>query len=254
MKKTLVFLLAGILGIFLLTGCLTKEKVVEDEGEKISNEATTTVFSLSSIKEEIKENYEKKTEGWDTGSPDFVPLKKVSDVIVVYDGSKYGYVYGVTNDGTGMYFKVDKALEISLKDTFEATGRPYYTERDKDNGYFEYRFTTTQDDAEIKITKNNVEIPWDKAEILTVNNLPGMNNIGNLVVFEGKYLKKDDHGNFEFDLNDDGKSDVLIVSYCSSILDDAGVQVGNKYEIKGVIGYNYGFKVFVGDASFITKK
>ncbi|WP_129408220.1 hypothetical protein [Marinitoga lauensis] len=243
MKKTLVFLLVVFMGVFLLTGCLTKEKVEEPANDNIS----VNEYSVGDVKSEIKENYINGTAGWDTADPDVVPLRNLKNVIVVYDGSDYGYVYGVTSDGTGLYFKVNTNLEI--KDTFNATGRPYFTERDQNKGYFEYRFSIAQSDSEVATTvKGN--IPWDKADYLTMDNLPGMNNLGNLVIFEGKYLGKDNYGHFDFDLNNDGNSDVKVVKYS---LMPALIE-NNTYEVKGVVGYNYGFKIYVGDSSFVTEK
>jgi hypothetical protein len=152
-----------------------------------------------------------------------------------------------------MYFKVDKTLDIEINDTFEATGRPYYVERDKDNGYFEYRFTLAQNDSKVAISTKGT-IPWDTADHLTINNLPGMNNFGNLVIFEGEYLGKDNYGHYDFDLDNDGNSDLKVVSCSADAMDGAGIQIGNTYEVKGVVGYNYGFKIYVGDSSFVTGK
>lgn len=245
MKKSLVFLLVVVLGIFLLTGCLTKEKV--DENGNDGSQAT--VFSLAAVKAEIKENYINGTEGWNKADPDVVPLKTIENVIVVYDASDYGYIYGVTSDGTGLYFKVDSSLDISLKDTFEATGRPYYVERDAESAIFEYRFSVAQSDSEVDITANDQEIPWDKADTLTIDNLPSMDNLGNLVTFTGTYLGTDDHDHYDFDLNGDGNSDVKIVKYSNLTLTENKI-----YKVKGVMGYSYGFKVYVGDPSFVTEK
>lgn len=247
MKRSIIYLLVILMGVFLLSGCLTKEKVDEENGDENSQVVS---YSIADIKAEIKDNYVKGTAGWDTADPDVVPLKNVKDVIVVYDASNYGYIYGVTSDGTGIYFKVDKTLDIEMNDTFDATGRPYYVERDKDNGYFEYRFTLAQNDSDVS-TSIKGTIPWDKADHLTMNNLPGMDNLGNLVIFEGKYLGKDGYGHFVFDLNDDGNADITVVKYSSM---PANLETGNLYEVKGVVGYNYGFKIYVGDSSFVTAK
>ncbi|KLO24141.1 MULTISPECIES: hypothetical protein [unclassified Marinitoga] len=215
---------------------------------------TVEASTIAEIKNEIKENYDAGTDGWDSGDTSIVPLRKIENAIVVYDASDYGYVYAVSNDGTGIYVKISTDLNINLNEIISATGRPYYTERDATNSYFEYRFNTTRSDESATVTSSNGTIPWDKADVLTVNNLPGMNNFGNLVIFEGKYLGQDEYKHYDFDLDNDGQSDLKVIKYSSDAMNSAGIQVGNLYEIKGVIGYNYGFKVYVGDSSFVTAK
>ncbi|KAF2955521.1 hypothetical protein [Marinitoga sp. 38H-ov] len=220
--------------------------------EEQTQEPTMEASTIADIKNEIKENYDLKTDGWDSGDTTKVPLRNIENAIVVFDSSDYGYVYAISDQGTGIYVKVDSNENIELFDTINAMGRPYYTERDSENGIFEYRFNASRVDYSeyATVISNNSSIPWNKADQITINNLPGMNNLGNLVMFEGKYLGKDNYGHYTFDLNNDNTADVYVVKYSSM----PTITEGNSYEIKGVVGYNYGFKIFVGDETFVTEK
>ncbi|MBM7559557.1 hypothetical protein [Marinitoga litoralis] len=223
------------------------------------SQPTIEASTIAQIKQEIKENYDLKTDGWNSGDTSKVPLRKIENAVVAYDGSNYGYVYAVSSDGTGIYIKMDSNISVNLGDTIETIGRPYYTERDSQNGYFEYRFNTTRSGESFSVLGNG-SIPWDKADHLTMNNLPGMDNIGNLVIFEGKYLGKNDYNHYKFDLNDDGIGDIFIQKYS---LMPALIE-NNIYEIKGVVSYytdyvnnekvDEGFRIYVGDSAFVTAK
>jgi hypothetical protein len=55
-RKGIIYLLVILMGVFLLSGCLTKEKVDEENGDENSQVVS---YSIADIKAEIKDNYVK---------------------------------------------------------------------------------------------------------------------------------------------------------------------------------------------------
>ncbi|NUU95403.1 hypothetical protein XO10_03695 [Marinitoga sp. 1135] len=222
--------------------------VEEGSEEEITLEAST----VEDIREEIEEHYKDQTDGWDTGNSEIVPLRKIENMVVVYDASSFGDVMAVNENGLGLYLEVDEDVDINLNDKITVTGRPYYDEYTNDE-FFDYNFKVTRSDEEIVVAEKNSEIPWDKAVTLTADNLPTEDNYENLerlVVFEGSYLGKDGFGHYEFDIDNNSEADIIVYKYSEV----PTFTEGKTYEIKGILSYYHGFKVFVGDPSFVTEK
>ena len=234
MKKSLVFLLVVVLGIFLLTGCLVKENLKEGNN----------VLTLSELRAKILENkdvwndYDSHTTVYET------------EGIVVYqytsnsDPTK-NYIYIVDENGNGLkltYLNSENHDgKYNIGDKIKVKGVPYYKTW-SDPAIYELRMDI-DNFGEIEVLEKNFGVPLSKSK--NINSELTGNDFGNLVSFTGKYIKADNYSNKEFSV--DG---VTIVIDSHSVL--PSLTEGSTYTIKGVVGQNYGYRVLVSDESWVT--
>ena len=197
------------------------------------------VTPIGEVLKAIEEN------GWivfDTNMPPSEAQTFTVRGVVTYFYKYYAYIVDEDNDGIKLYLKNGDFRDLlESGKLIEVTGIAYA--RDFGDAK-EYRLYVSKLD-DVKVLEDGT-LP-EPLEIQDGKSLT-LSEYGKYVVLDATYEGKDEHDNYIFD---NGGAQVIVYKYSKMPSD---LNVGSNYELKGVVGQNYGYVLFIWDPSLVTEK
>ena len=222
-------ILTVVLGLLLVFSACTAEM---QEGQ----EEQTTQVPLKELAVEVEN---------DTPPDDATTVTFSGVVLYVY--KYYAYVVGEWGDDTNVGVKLYRpsSLDLDFRDimtlgsSVTVTGKLYIRKYSEDAK--ELRIYV--DSADDVVVGDTVDFP-EPLELPAGSELT-FDLFGSFVKVTGTYEGTDDHGNY---LIDNSGATITIFKYSEV----GSLEEGNEYTIKGVVGQNYGYVLFVATDTFVS--